>query len=60
MVKKLMDTATNTWIDAAKTASKRVVQKTTESAGDLFGDKIDNKITSVSKTKSIEKMSSNK
>ena len=55
-----MDTATNIWIDAAKTASKRVVQKTTESAGDLFGDKIDNKITSVSKTKSIEKMSSNK
>ena len=28
MVKKLMDTATKTGIDAAKTASKRVVQKT--------------------------------
>ena len=25
--KKLMDTATKTWIDATKTASKRVVQK---------------------------------
>ena len=28
MVKKLMDTATKTGIDAAKTASKRVAQKT--------------------------------
>ena len=28
--KKLMDTATKTVIDAAKTASKRVVQKTAE------------------------------
>ena len=28
--KKLMDTATKTGIDAAKTASKRVVQKTAE------------------------------
>ena len=30
MVKKLMDTATKTGIDGAKTASKRVVQKTAE------------------------------
>ena len=29
--KKLIDTATKTGIDAAKTASKRVVQKTAES-----------------------------
>ena len=28
--KKLMDTATKTGIDAAKTASKRVIQKTAE------------------------------
>ena len=28
--KKIMDTARKTWIDAAKTASKRVVQKTAE------------------------------
>ena len=34
--KKLMDTATKTGIDAAKTASKRVVQKTAEAAGDLL------------------------
>ena len=38
--KKLMDTATKTGIDAAKTASKRVVQKTAEAAGDLIRNKI--------------------
>ena len=37
--KKLMDTATKTGIDAAKTASKRVVQKTAEAAGDLIEKK---------------------
>ena len=31
--KKLMDAATKTGIDAAKTASKRVVQKTVEATG---------------------------
>ena len=36
MVKKMMDTATKTGIDAAKTASKRVVQKTAEATGDLI------------------------
>ena len=49
--KKLIDTATKTGIDAAKTASKRVVQKTAEAAGDLIGNKIADKITSVGKTK---------
>ena len=34
--KKLMDTATKTGIDVAKTASKRVVQKTPEAAGDSW------------------------
>ena len=48
--KKLMDTATKTGIDAAKTASKKVVQKTTEATGDLIGNKAD-KITSISKPK---------
>ena len=51
MVKKLMDTATKTGIDAAKIASKRVVQKTAEATGDLIGNKIAHKITSVGKTK---------
>ena len=37
--KQLMDTATKTGIDAAKTASKRVVQKTAEATGDLIEKK---------------------
>ena len=48
--KKLIDTTTKTGKDAAKTASKRVVQKTAE-AGDLTGKKIADKITSVGKSK---------
>ena len=50
-----MDTATKTWIDAAKTASKRVVQKTAEATGYLIGNKIVDKITSVGKSKEKEK-----
>ena len=49
--KKLMDTATKTGIDAAKTASKRVVQKTAEATGDLIENKIADKITSIGKPK---------
>ena len=49
--KKIMDTATKTRIDAAKTTSKRVVQKTAEATGDLNGNKIADKITSVAKSK---------
>ena len=37
--KKLMNTATKTGIDVAKTVSKRVVQKTAEPTGDLIGNK---------------------
>ena len=37
--KKLMDTATKTGIDAAKTTSKRMVKKTAEATGDLIGNK---------------------
>ena len=54
--KKLIDTATKTGIDAAKTASKRVVQKTVEATGDLIGKKIADKITSVGKPKEKEKI----
>ena len=50
--KKIMDTVTKTRIDAAKTASKRLVQKIAEAAGDLIGNKIADKITSLGKTKS--------
>ena len=53
--KKLMDTATKTGIDAVKTASRRVVQKTAEATGDLIGNKIADNITSLGKTKSKEK-----
>ena len=50
-----MDTATKTGIDAAKTASKRVVQKTAEATGDLIGNKTDDKITFLGKTMGKEK-----
>ena len=49
--KNLMDTATKTGIDAVKTASQRVVQKTAEATGDLIGNKIADRITSLGKTK---------
>ena len=53
--KKLMETETKTGIDAAKTASKRVVQKTAEAAGALIGNEKADKITSVDKSKNEEK-----
>ena len=53
--KKLMDTPAKTGIDAAKIASKRLVQKTAEATGDLIGHKIADKITLLRKTKSKEK-----
>ena len=53
--KKLMDTATKTGIDTAKTAYKRVVQKAAEASGDLIRNKIADKITSLGKTNSKEK-----
>ena len=46
-----MDTATKTGIDAAKTELKTVVQKTAEDTGDLIGNKISHKITSIGKPK---------
>ena len=59
---KLMDTATKKGMDVAKTASKIVVQKSADTAGDLIGHKIADKITSVGeskeedKTKTVEKI----
>ena len=46
-----MDTATKIGIDAAKATSKTVVQKTADATGDLIGNKIAHKITSLGKTK---------
>ena len=43
--KILMDTATKTGIDAAKTVSKRTVQKAAEATGDLIENKLADKIT---------------
>ena len=53
--KKLVDTAKKSAIDAIKTASKRAIQKTAEATDDLVGNKIADKITSVSK-KSTKKL----
>ena len=52
---KLMDTATKTGIDAAKTTSKRVVQTTAEATGDLIENKMADKITSIGKSKETSK-----
>ena len=44
---KLLDSAKKSTTDAIKTASKRAIQKTAETTGDLFGNKIADTITSV-------------
>ena len=46
-----MDAAPKTGIDAAKNTSKKIIQKTAETAGDLIENKIANKITSAGKSK---------
>ena len=53
--KKLMDMARKMRIDASKMASKIVVPKTAEATGNLIGNKIADKITSLGKTQSKEK-----
>ena len=50
-----MDTAKKSGINAVNTASKKVVQKTAEAKGDLIGNKIADKITSLGKSKNKEK-----
>ena len=49
--KTLMDTATKIGIDTGITAWKIVVQETAEARGDLTGNKIADKITSLGKPK---------
>ena len=51
-----MDTATKT----AETASKRVVQKTAETTGDLIRNKIADKITSAGKKKKVKNIKDKK
>ena len=46
-----MDKATKTGLDAGKTASKRVVQKTAKATGDLIRNNIAEKTASIGKSK---------
>ena len=46
---KLVDSPKKSVTDAFKTASKRAIQKTAEATGDLVGNKIADRITSISK-----------
>ena len=57
---EIEDNVNLTLIDAAKTASKRVIQKTAEATGDLIGNKITDKIISIGKKKEKEKEHTNK
>ena len=51
---KLLDSAKKSTTDAIKTASKRAIQKTAEATADLIGNKIADKITSISKRSSAD------
>ena len=44
-----MNAATKVGLDAAKSASKRIIKKPVEATGDLIGNKIADKITSLGK-----------
>ena len=46
---KLLNSTKKSRTDAVKTASKRAIQKTAGASGDLIGNKIADKVTSVSK-----------
>ena len=50
----LLDTAKKSTTDATKTASKGAIQKTAEAKGDLIGNKIADKMTSVSRKSNKE------
>ena len=53
--KTIIDTTKNQGSEFAKTAGKRIVQKSAEATGDLIGYKIADKITSLGKSKNKEK-----
>ena len=46
---KLLNSTKKSTTDAIITDSRRVIQKTAETTGDLIGNKIENKITIISK-----------
>ena len=56
---KLLDSAKKSTTDAIKIASKRAIQKTREATDDLIGNRIADKITSVSKKKSAKALQKN-
>ena len=56
---KRLDRAKKSTTDAIKTASKREIQKTAETAGDLTGNKIADKITSISNKKPAKELRNN-
>ena len=51
---KVLDSTKRSTADVIKTASKRAIQKIAEATGDLIGNKMADKITSVSKKKSAK------
>ena len=53
--KNLMDTTKKQGTNFAKTAGKKIVQKSAEATGDLIGNKRADKITSLGKPKNKEK-----
>ena len=53
---KLLDSAKKCTTDVIKTASKRAIQKIAEATGHLIGNKIADKIISISKKKSANKL----
>ena len=56
---KVLDSIKKSTTDAIKTASKRAIQKTADTTGDLIANKIADKVTSVSKKKSTEELHHN-
>ena len=56
---KLVNTTKKSATDAIKTASKRAIQKTPETTGDLIGNKITDAITNASKISHNEEIQSN-
>ena len=56
---KPLDSAKKSTTDTIKAASKRAIQKTAEATGDLIGNKIADKLTSVSKRKSTKELPNN-
>ena len=53
---KPLDSAEKSTTDVIKTITKRAIQKTAEATGDLIGNKISDKITTISKSKRFKRI----